>query len=120
MKKILLLIVIVATLGCSTTNDEQPSTEAFIRLANKSSVELKNVSFNGVNYGDLAPGALSEYHRFDKSYSYGPVDLLIDGKQFGWTPYDYVGEEPLKAGKYVYEFSYDAKDESLTAVMVAE
>ena len=105
MKKIMILIIIIATLfSCSKDN---VNNKVKIRLSNVSQYNFKNIVVNtttgNVNFEDLESGQKSEYKAFDKAYRYAFVELKIDGKIYTLKPIDYVGETLLENGNYTYQ-----------------
>lgn len=69
----------------------QQTNSLMIRVANKSNVEMKNIVITYYsqaedysqpeNYGDLAPGETTDYHAVSASYSYAPMEAVIEGKK---------------------------------------
>ena len=55
-----------------------------------------------MNYGDLGPGEVSDYKPFEIAYRYAQIQVRIDDAEYVLQPIDYVGETPLKNGKYTY------------------
>lgn len=98
-----LLASVILFLSCS---DEQEG-QVFIRVMNQSIENYDNVVVqspsNTINYGNIKAGEFSKYERFDKAYRYGYIEVTVDGQQLFLQPIDYVGETPLKEGKYTYE-----------------
>lgn len=117
ISKVLLYFSLVVLLSCTKDNTE---TEVQIRLANKSTVAFEDATFNGENFGDLAPKETSEYRTFVGAYAYGAVSITIEGEQYGWIPIDYVGEVPLDKGKYTFEYTFDRQTELLTDRLVRD
>lgn len=82
--------------------------------------KFENTTFNGLNFGDIEPGETSEYKTFESSYSYGNVKITINGQDFEWTPFDYVGASLLKTGNYTFKYSFDIVDNILTDELVKD
>lgn len=114
----LLFFGLVVLISC--TKDTTSGTEVQIRLANNSSVAFEDATFNGENFGDLAPNEKSEYRTFEKAYAYGAVSMTIAGEPYGWFPIDYVGEEPLSSGKYTFEYTFDEQTQRLADRLVRD
>lgn len=118
-KKMLFLLCLSLMMSC-----DQDETVTFyevqIRLSNKSEVDFENASFNGLNYGAIKAGEQTAYEIFEKSYSYGSVAITINGKEYGWIPIDFVGETPLKTGKYTFEYYFDPATELLRDQLVKD
>lgn len=114
MKKILILVVMVATLfGCS--NEDSNPSELRIRLSNASKFNFQNITINtstgNVNFENLSPGENTTYKIFERAYSYAFVELQIEGKTYRIQPYDYVGETPLEKGNYTYQITVNDSQE---------
>jgi len=80
-----------------------------IRLSNSSQQNFKNVIVDTgtgkVSFGDLDAGKNTAYKKFSKAYRYAFVQLEINGQTYTLQPIDYVGEVPLKDGRYAYQIS---------------
>lgn len=108
--RILILLVLGLSISCeSFLNGDQVQ----IRIQNISDFEYSDVKVNtsgGENiYGTIAPKSHSAYMTFDLAYRYAFVELKIASDTFTLQPIDYVGEDPLKSGKYTY--AVDATEE---------
>ena len=53
-------------------------------------------------YSDLAPGARSEYVSVSAAYRSVTTQVVLDGDTLRLQVIDYVGEDPLAAGRYTY------------------
>ena len=91
----------------------QKDDQVQIRIKNVSSFEYSDVRVNTNggenNYGNINSNSYSEYESFDFAYRYAFVELKIGSDTFTIQPIDYVGEDPLKSGKYTY--AIDATEE---------
>ena len=101
------------------------SKEVEIRVRNTSPYTYTNVTVNtsgGENtYGDIPPGAASDYKVFDFAYSYAHISLQIDTVDYLLQPIDYVGEHKLQSGKYTYEVSvYNTATQQLLLNLVED
>jgi len=109
MKRILLFIFAVSMLTACSKDNISGQSGPEIRLSNSSQQNFKNVIVNTgtgeVNFGDLDAGEKTAYKKFSKAYSYAFIKLEIDGKAYTIQPIDYVGETPLKDGRYAYQIS---------------
>lgn len=85
--------------------NEDP-TKVNLRIRNVSDYNFCNVSLNpspyNVNYGIIKEGETTCYRPFDFAYSYGYVELHINGELFVFQPIDFFGEVPLNTGSYTY------------------
>ena len=97
------LLIVILFFGCSPNDDEI----TMIRVKNLSSYDFADVVVNTSggenNYGNILAKVISEYESFDFAYSYAYIELKIDGNTYTIQPIDYVGEKPLKPGKYTYQ-----------------
>jgi len=112
MKYLFSLLIIFTLLSCSK------DTTVNIRLKNVSSSTFESTTFKNENYGELAPGQLSEYKQFESSYRYASFSVVADGQTFDWNPIDYVGEDLLKSGDYTFEL--DVVQNGLSFVLVED
>lgn len=100
MKTLVLLVLLVAGLsGCASTT-EVARTE--IRVRNASNVAYENVIVGDRSYGDIEPGAVTDYQNWEQAYRYAYVSLTAEGKPMVIQPIDFVGETPLGAGRFTY------------------
>ena len=106
MKNILLCFCLLVSLtSCKKDADIVPG-EVLIRVTNGSTYQLESVYVNTSggenNYGLLRAGQSSAYKAFKTAYRYANVKAVVEGEELAMTPYDYVGETPLKPGYYSY------------------
>ena len=73
-----------------------------IRVRNGSNVEFKNVIVGDKKYGDIKPGATTDYQRWRLAYRYSFVSLTAASEPLKIQPIDYFGETPLGEGKFTY------------------
>lgn len=101
-----LLAVITATIlgGCS--GPFEPSSHVETRFRNATPFTLTDVSLSwpggSMQVAELAPGASSSLERHDGAYSYGALNVTMNGTVRRLQPIDFVGESPLVAGRYTY------------------
>ncbi|MDN3586035.1 hypothetical protein QWY86_05115 [Pedobacter aquatilis] len=109
MKRILVFIFAISMLVACSKEKITGQSGPEIRLSNSSQQTFKNIIVNTgtgeVNFGDLDAEKKTAYKKFTKAYSYAFVKLEIDGKTYTIQPIDYVGETPLKDGRYTYQIS---------------
>ncbi len=120
--KLLVLLSLFIIFSCSDNDDdvEIQTNQVNIRLANNSEVKFENVTYNNVNFGDIQPGEKTEYKIFEDQYSYGQVDITINGEKYGWIPVDYVGEELLDDGNYTFEYNFNVEEKELTDELIKD
>ncbi|UBM59698.1 hypothetical protein LAG90_03420 [Marinilongibacter aquaticus] len=119
MKFTLLGIVMLVVCACSKgdkadlgpngmldADGSNGSGDISIRIWNDSKYSMENMYVDtggGENdYGTVKNGQHSFYRQFNSAYRYAFVSFKINGKAFTIQPLDYVGETPLKQGKYTY------------------
>ena len=117
MKNLLffLLAFFLFLYGCSPENDG-----IRIRIKNASTFNYENVYVNTsggeYDYGNLQAGETSVYREFELAYQYAYIRLEVNGDTVAIQPIDYVGETPLKNGKYTYEVTTDGTRQNLGLV----
>jgi len=103
MRTIGFLLIVILFFGCSPNDDEI----TLIRVKNLSSFDFVDVIVNTSggenNYGNILAETISGYKSFDFAYSYAFIELKINNDTYTVQPIDYVGETPIKPGKYTYQ-----------------
>jgi hypothetical protein len=94
------IVVAASAIGCLKTAPIQAPPS--IRVENRSAMDLKNVSVNGISFGDIRRGERTKYQTIKGAYRYGHVYALTPTGPLEIFPIDYVGESPLGAGNYTY------------------
>lgn len=116
MKKALFLIFILLMSACNTLDPAEDSDALYIRVANSSPIDFNSVylSFPGAEhtFGPIKSGRSSPYQKFEQAYRYGFIEVKSDHKSYVLQPIDYVGETPLKNGRYTFEL--DIQDNHVT------
>ena len=113
MKNLYAYFFLIIILISSCTNDpkdliseDSKGNEVAIRIENKSPFKFKNVLVNTTcedqNFGTIKAGEFSSYKLFKAAYRYAFIELKIDEDTLTIQPFDYVGENFLKSGKYTY------------------
>jgi hypothetical protein len=99
------LLLTAMFIGCS----HEEGHWLYLRLSHASSYNFENIvvntSYGHVAYDDLDSGESTKYKAFEIAYSYAFIELTIDGEIYRFQPEDYVGETPLKWGKYTYQIN---------------
>lgn len=97
----------------TTTECKTDDTKANIRIVNKSSYDLCNVSIGHYGtpkyYGALKKGANTCYLEYDIAYHYSYIAFTINGEEFELQPIDFVGEVELEPGLYSYQINVNYK-----------
>lgn len=124
MKYTIWICLIVIISACSK---DYQGGEVLVRIKNQSDYDFKNLEFNPGSsmqvVGELKSGKSSDYYSFETAYHYGYISLNVDGEDLGLTPIDYVGETPLKSGKYTYVLDVvgnSGQNLSLTLIFVKD
>lgn len=110
-----ILLVTVFTVIMGSCSDDNTNSLIEIRVENASNFKFDNIYIHpsssfatgqgNKNYGNLNPNSFSEYKNFDFAFPYGAVQITIDNNKYTLKPIDFVGEEPLKSGKYTYKIT---------------
>lgn len=90
-----------------------------IRVRNASTVDFDRVVVDfpdraRVDYGRVVKGADSEFQRTARAYRYAGIRITASGREWALSPIDYVGEQPLSAGRYTYVIGLDGDRVTLT------
>lgn len=118
----LFLLLTIGTFlsGCGITDSDEKADGIYLRIANASPVEFNSVyvSFPGeeTTFERISSGNRSDYQKLDKAYHYGYIKVESEDKTYTLQPVDFVGEEPLRNGKYTYQLNIDG--ESLTLIFI--
>ena len=88
----------------SPTAEEGPGVA--IRIANESGVHFDRVDvhFPGVTveYGGIPAGVTTDYRTVDVAYRFATTEVEVNGHVYRIQVIDYVGETPLRDGRYTY------------------
>lgn len=108
----LLYVLVLAACLCGCQKEEKKKNVLMIRVANRSTVEMKDVTlrFAGpqtVWYGDVAPGAATNYYQVNSAYSTTYAEAVINGEEAVCQPIDHIGESLLSSGNYTYALRYE-------------
>lgn len=94
--------------------------ELRIRVRNEGATVLQDVkvNFRGQveSFGDLQPGASSEYRKVAASFSYGLSEAKVGGTPMKLQPTDFFGEKLLPPGDYTWGLAPEGA-ESLKLVL---
>jgi hypothetical protein len=93
--------------GCSSPFGVSDHVETRFRNATPFTLTDVSLSWPGgsMQVSSLAPGASSNFEHHDGAYSYGALNVTMNGAVRHLQPIDYVGESPLGAGRYTYVIS---------------
>ncbi len=103
-----------------TSNSSPTGNKVLIAIRNDTSISFDGVRVRFpdtvVSYGPLAPGAASRFERVTRAYSYAAVVVRVGVKEYTLQPIDYVGEELLAPGRYLYALTLTKGQLEITLV----
>lgn len=107
-------VVLASTMLVLSAGACQDPNDVRIRIRNASDRDFDEVYVvaggqpvtNGVYYGSVDAGDVSEFRAFASAYSYAYVRVTHGGQEYAFVPIDYVGETPLSAGNYTYVLGF--------------
>lgn len=103
---VILSFLVLTMLSCSDVVNQE--TEINIRVYNASGHQMNSIILNGLEYGNLEPGEMSGYQKHELAYEIASVSLYVEDSNIQIIPFDYVGEKPLRPGKYTWKLELDA------------
>jgi hypothetical protein len=102
---LVLAVVLWPTTGCGILGLDG---EVEVRVRNGSDLTLDEATLflprGDLFFSDLSPGEASPYVDVPKAYRIASAEVVIGQDTARAQVIDYVGETPLKAGKYTYVF----------------
>ena len=108
--KALTFVFAVASAACNNPFSSDDATR--IRLRNASTFELTAVTFapgtSRVEFARIGPAEVTPYSDVASAYSYGYLDVRVNGERRQLQPIDYVGESPIGSGRFTYVITIDA------------
>lgn len=107
MKHILALsFIIISLLGCKKV-EFSPEGPTDVRVRNLSDQTFSEVIVNtsgGIDTpGNIFPGDVSAYYRFDKAYPKAEISCSINGEKFSTGPVSYTYMQYIGQDKITYE-----------------
>ena len=100
--------------ACSKQYDENSTSN--LRIYNISNSTYDSVIVNAPGgkqvYYNIPPLNYSEYKSFTFLYNYAYIEVHFSNQVVKLQPFDYVGEEKLKLGKYRYELGIVAAQQN--------
>ena len=107
-----LAVLITLLAGVSACSTPLFSGETLVRFRNVSPLELTDFTYQSggeaIFFPVIRAGVVTEYVEIDQSYSYGFVELHVDGQQFVLQPIDYVGATLLGNGEFTFRVDVDS------------
>jgi hypothetical protein len=105
------LLGLATALACSDST--APIDGVHVRVANESSFAFEAVDVvfpeDSVDYGAVPSRGVSEYREVNTAYRYALIIVRIAGDEMRLQPIDYVGETPLREGRYTYALNLSAQ-----------
>lgn len=97
------LLLAAAASGCNSLFE---TGLVEVRVRNGSAVVMEDVriwlSGGPVEYPTLEPGEVTAYRAVERAYRIATVEATIDGELQRLQVIDFVGEDPLRPGRYTY------------------
>lgn len=116
MKKLFPLLLLVLLTNCDTIDSDLDPDAVYIRIVNSSPIDFSSVylSFprDEYTFDTLESVRSSHYQKFEEAYRYGYIEVKTERETYVLQPIDYVGESPLRNGKYT--FKLDLWDQYVT------
>jgi hypothetical protein len=104
LKMVAAALGVAVTAGCSNPFSADDGTH--IRLRNSSAFVLTAVTFQPgepqLKFARIEPGEATDYVPVSNAYSYGYLDVTVDGARRVIQPIDYVGESYIGDGRFTY------------------
>ena len=116
--------------GCK--KDNPPGTNAQLRIFNATpwafydcTVKLPatlpdNPGSNTHNFGQVEANAKTHYRQTSLLYPYAAISLTMNNKTYNIQPIDFVGEKPLKSGRYTYKLTYDPASDQINLELLKD
>ena len=119
----LTFVFAVATAACNNPfSSDDDATR--IRLRNASTFELTAVTFapgtSRVEFARIGPAEVTPYSDVASAYSYGYLDVRVNGERRQLQPIDYVGESPIGSGRFTYVITVDAATRNPSVQLVRD
>ena len=108
MKKLILIsIIILSVVACKKTKFS-PEGPTDVRVRNltvdKTFNEVIVNTSSGIDtLGNISPGGVSEYYRFDKAFNLAEITVKVNGLLFSTGTVDYYGRTYIGQAKITYE-----------------
>ena len=108
-------LVLLGVLACSDST--APTDGVHVRVANESSFAFDAVDVvfpaDSVDYGAVPSHGVSHYEQVSTAYRYAMIIVRVAGEEMRIQPFDYVGETPLRAGRYTYALNLSVEGQLL-------
>lgn len=104
MKRILILLALVAGFSMACTDQDDDLDAVNLRIRNNSSILFDAVIVGTATepHLNVAPGSYSPYLIYEEAYRYAYIEITSGEETFILQPIDFVGETPLPVGFYTY------------------
>lgn len=119
MKKVLLILTIVAALCFACTDRDDNLTNANIRIRNTTNLQfnLVEVIADSLFYENVPSDGFSNYLPFENAFSEMPFTIEADSASFSFTPTT-TDLDPLPIGLYTYEIEISDEGEVILTFRV--
>lgn len=103
------IALLLAAAGCNgLLGSDDDDTR--VRLLNASEYELIDVHFSSGHdpllYGAIQAGGMTTYVAVPRAYRIASLEASVDNVIYTVQPIDFVGEEPLRSGRYTYVITF--------------
>lgn len=102
----ILLIIILVAFSCTKPN-HTPEGPTDVRIRNITDQNFTNVFVDtgggNYDYGNIAAGAETSYHRFEKAYPDAEVTVRINGEEYSTGEQDYTFATYIGPDKITYQ-----------------
>jgi len=99
-------VLLIPLLVFSSAAQDRPAVEIRVQNASDKAFDSVVVNFSGrQDYGRIASGEFSKYRTVGRAYRYARIQIKFGEETALLQPIDFVGESPLRAGRYPYRLT---------------
>lgn len=103
-------VAVFALLGCDTLGIDRPTE---VRIENASAHTFDVVSYwagsRKLSYDSVSPGEATPFVEAEVAYGFTTVQVMAGADTLRMQVIDYVGEEPLRGGRYTYVLTLEGE-----------
>ena len=122
MKKLFPILLLILFTTCDTVDSDFDPDSVYIRIVNASPIDFMSVTVrfpkSEHTFGRVKSDRISRYQIFEEAYRYGYIEVKTERDTYVLQPIDYVGEQPLRSGKYT--FKLDLWDQYVTLETISD